>query len=41
VGDLLHGVADSMPLWRDAVVGGLACIVIGAIYLYATIMGEP
>jgi hypothetical protein len=40
MGDYLMAAAATLPIWRDAVVASLACIVIGALYLYVTLLGE-
>ena len=39
MGEALQAAAATLPIWRDMVVAGLACIVIGALWLYATLMG--
>lgn len=39
--EVIHSIADSLPIWRDAVIASLACIVIGALWLYASLLGEP
>ena len=38
--ELLHGIADTLPIWRDAIVASLACIVIAALWLYVSLVGE-
>jgi hypothetical protein len=40
MGDYLTLAAATLPIWRDATVAALACIVIGALYLYASLVGE-
>ena len=37
--DLLLTPAGTLPVWRDAALATLATIVIGALWLYATLMG--
>jgi hypothetical protein len=39
MGEALQAAAASLPIWRDTVVAGLAAIVIGALWLYATLIG--
>jgi len=41
MGDVILTTAATLPIWRDSIVAGLACIVIGALYLYASLLGEP
>ena len=41
LGAAIQTLAGTLPVWRDAAVAALACIVIGALYLYATLVGEP
>ena len=41
VGQLLQSLAGTMPLWRDSALVALAGIVIGSLYLYASLVGEP
>lgn len=38
--DLLYLAAGSMNVWRDGVVAALAGVVIGCLYLIATVAGE-
>ena len=38
MGDAIIAAAASLPVWRDTVVAALAGIVIGALWLYATLM---
>jgi len=38
LGGLFYDLAGSMNLWRDALIMALAVIVIGALYLYATVI---
>ena len=39
LGDVLQQAAYTLPLWRDIVIASLACVVIGALWLYASLMG--
>ena len=39
--DLLLTAAGTLPIWRDSALATLASIVIGALYLYASLVGEP
>lgn len=39
LGELMQVAAACLPIWRDAVAAALAGIVIGALYLYASLVG--
>lgn len=41
LGEMFQIAAATLPIWRDAVMATLAGIVIGALYLYASLVGEP
>ena len=41
LGEMLQIAAATMPIWRDAVMMLLAGIVIGSLWLYASLVGEP
>jgi hypothetical protein len=41
MGELLRLAAMTLPIWRDGAMAALACVVIGALYLYASLVGEP
>ena len=38
MGEALQAAAASLPIWRDTVVAALAGIVIGCLWLYATLI---
>ncbi len=40
VGQIIYTAADTLPYWRDAAMAGLASIVIGCLWLYASVVGE-
>lgn len=41
VGAFIGALAGSMHLWRDSAVTALVGLVIGCLYLYASLVGEP
>jgi len=41
LGQALETLAGTINVWRDAAIVGLAFIVIGCLYLYASLVGEP
>jgi hypothetical protein len=38
LGDVLIALSGSMSLWRDVAIAALAGVVIGALYLYASLV---
>lgn len=39
IGQIMMAAAESMSLWRDLAIAGLAAIVIGCLWLVATLAG--
>ena len=39
LGELMQVAAGTMPIWRDGALATLAVIVIGCLYLYASVTG--
>lgn len=38
LGEMFQIAAATLPIWRDLVIGGLASVVVGALYVYATVL---
>ncbi len=39
LGEMMRIAAGSLPVWRDGAMALLACIAIGCLYLYASLVG--
>ena len=40
LGEFIMSLAGTISLWRDLAIMGLACLVIGCLWLYASAVGE-